>query len=63
MRASTVGASSLGEMTNFVAARPVYTVLGTEKLARLTSRAPRDWHEAVEEYVRTRWIPGNFPAV
>ena len=42
-------------MKNFVAARPVYTVLGTEKLARLTNRAPRDWHEAVEEHVRTHY--------
>ncbi len=56
MRATTVGASSLGEMKNFVAARPVYTVLGSEKLARLTNRAPRDWHEAVAEYIRTHYV-------
>ena len=55
MKATTVGASSLSEMKNFVAARPVYTVLGTEKLLRLTGRAPRAWQEAVEEYVRTHY--------
>ncbi len=54
MRATTVGASSLGEMKNFVARRPVYTVLGTKRLARLTS-PPRDWHDAVEEYVREHY--------
>ena len=35
MSAKTVGAGSLGEMKNFVARRPVYTVLGTEKYERL----------------------------
>ncbi len=55
MKASTVGALSLGEMKNFIARRPVYTVLGTEKYERLTGEAPRDWHEAVEEYVRDHY--------
>ncbi len=55
MRATTVGPSSLGEMTNFVARRPVYTVLGTKKVSRLTSQPPRDWHDAVEEYVRDHY--------
>ncbi|MBA3833072.1 MAG: dTDP-4-dehydrorhamnose reductase [Chthoniobacterales bacterium] len=52
MQATTIGASSLGEMKNFVARRPVYTVLGTEKYERLTGNAPRDWREAVADYVR-----------
>jgi dTDP-4-dehydrorhamnose reductase len=55
MKAKTVGATSLGEMKNFVARRPVYTVLGTEKYARLTGQAPRDWHDAVAEYVRDHY--------
>ncbi len=52
MAATRVGASSLGEMKNFVARRPVYTVLGTERYQRLTNEAPRDWHDAVEDYIR-----------
>ncbi len=55
MQAKSVGAVSLGEMKNFVARRPVYTVLGTEKYARLTGVAPRDWHEAVADYVRDHY--------
>ena len=54
MRATTVGALSLAEMKSFVARRPVYTVFATEKYERLTGRAPRDWHDAVAEYVRKR---------
>ena len=52
MKAKTVGAATLGEMKNFVARRPVYTVLGTEKYERLIGVAPRDWHIAVADYVR-----------
>lgn len=58
MQAKTVGASSLGEMKNFVARRPVYTVLATDKYKRLTGAAPRDWREAVEEYVRDHYREG-----
>jgi len=52
MKAKTVGASSLGEMKNFIARRPLYTVLGTQKYERLTGLAPRDWQLAVADYVR-----------
>ncbi|HEY2711770.1 MAG TPA: dTDP-4-dehydrorhamnose reductase [Chthoniobacterales bacterium] len=52
MKARTVGATSLAAMTHFVARRPVYTVLATEKYERITNQAPRDWHDAVAEYIR-----------
>ncbi|MGI8431031.1 MAG: dTDP-4-dehydrorhamnose reductase [Chthoniobacterales bacterium] len=55
MAATRVGASSLGEMKSFVARRPVYTVLATERYAELTGEAPRDWHDAVEQYVREHY--------
>lgn len=60
MRAETVGALSLGDMKNFVARRPVYTVLATEKYEQLTGRAPRDWHDAVAEYVREKAAADAF---
>ena len=50
---------SLGEMKNFIARRPVYSVLGTEKYERLTGNAPRDWHDAVAEYVTGSLCPVN----
>lgn len=43
----------------FIARRPVYTVLSSEKLAGLTGAAPRSWQEAVEDYV-TRHVAPRF---
>lgn len=51
MKARQVGRLSLGEMKNFVARRPVYTALATEKYERLTGNAPRDWQDAVMAYI------------
>jgi dTDP-4-dehydrorhamnose reductase len=55
MKARTVRASSLGEMKTFIARRPVYTVLGTQKYERLTGLAPRHWQLAVADYVRDHY--------
>ena len=60
MRAKTVEPLSLSDMKNFVARRPVYTVLATEKYEQLSGRAPRDWHDAVAEYVREKVAPKGF---
>jgi dTDP-4-dehydrorhamnose reductase len=38
-------------MKNFVAARPLYTVLSTAKFAALTGVQPRHWREAIAEYI------------
>ena len=55
MAARTVGASSLGEMKNFIARRPIYTVLGTKKFTSLTNSETPEWQEAVERYVREHY--------
>ncbi len=52
LRAHEVGAITLAEMKNFIARRPVHSVLATVKYERLTGEAPRDWREAVAAYVR-----------
>ncbi len=52
MKAKTVTASSLTEMKNFIAKRPVYSVLSSGKYLRSTGEAPRPWRDAVAEYVR-----------
>lgn len=52
LKTRTVGAISLNEMKNFIAKRPIYSVLSTEKYQRLTGKSPRDWRDAVSEYVQ-----------
>jgi dTDP-4-dehydrorhamnose reductase len=51
LKAERVGAVSLADMKNFVAQRPVHTVLSTGKFAALTGLKPRHWREAVAEYI------------
>jgi dTDP-4-dehydrorhamnose reductase len=52
MKARKVGAASLADKKNFIAKRPVYSVLATGKYQRATGKTPRHWHEAVEAFVR-----------
>lgn len=51
LKAHTVGAIRLSDMTNWVAPRPVYSVLSTAKYSELTGAAPRAWREAVADYI------------
>src|SRR6266487_3788257 len=51
LKARTVGALKLSEMTNWVARRPVYSVLSTAKYTELTGTAPRAWRDAVADYI------------
>jgi dTDP-4-dehydrorhamnose reductase len=51
LKAERVGAVSLADMKNFVAQRPLHTVLSTAKFAALTGAKPRHWREAVAEYI------------
>ncbi|MFL6545458.1 MAG: sugar nucleotide-binding protein, partial [Candidatus Udaeobacter sp.] len=51
LKTERIGAVSLADMKNFVARRPVHTVLSTAKFAALTGVQPRHWREAVAEYI------------
>ena len=53
MKARTVGPVSLADMKNFIAKRPVYSVLSSGKYQRATGETPRHWRHAVADYVRT----------
>ncbi len=53
MKTDGVGFIAMESMAAFVAKRPVYTVMSTDKLQRLTGTVPRPWQDAVEDFVRT----------
>jgi dTDP-4-dehydrorhamnose reductase len=52
LRAKTVGALKIANMKSWIAPRPAYSVLSTEKFFSLTGTTPRNWRDAVAEYVR-----------
>ena len=51
MRATKIGSVCLKDMKNFVAKRPVHSVLSTAKYEALSKAKPRTWRDAVAAYV------------
>jgi dTDP-4-dehydrorhamnose reductase len=52
LKARNVAPLKLADMKNWVARRPVYSVLSTAKYSALTNISPRSWRNAVAEYVQ-----------
>jgi dTDP-4-dehydrorhamnose reductase len=51
LKAKTIGERKLRDMTNWIARRPVYSVLSSAKYTKLTAISPRTWREAVSDYI------------
>jgi dTDP-4-dehydrorhamnose reductase len=52
LKAERVGAVNLKDMTQWVARRPVYSVLSSAKYAKLSGVSPRAWRDAVADYIK-----------
>ncbi len=52
LKAKTVAPLKLADMKNWMARRPVYSVLSTSKYISITGGTPRSWRDVVAEYVR-----------
>jgi dTDP-4-dehydrorhamnose reductase len=56
LKAKTVNALKLADMTNWVARRPIYSVLSTGKFSKLTGVSPRSWRDAVSDYIERSYL-------
>src|SRR5438034_2612845 len=51
LKAKPIGERELREMTNWIARRPVYSVLSSPNYTKFTAISPRTWREAVSDYI------------
>ena len=59
LKGRTVAPQKMADLKAFIARRPIYTAMNTRKLQAVTGLTPRSWQEAVEDYVRTLWVPAH----
>ena len=52
IKAKTVSPLELKDMKNWVARRPVYSVLSSARYTEFTGASPRAWRDAVADYIR-----------
>jgi dTDP-4-dehydrorhamnose reductase len=55
-KAQEIQPITLDSMTAFLARRPVYTVLATEKFSETTGLSARPWKDAVRDFVRRKFL-------
>jgi dTDP-4-dehydrorhamnose reductase len=61
LRAKKIQPIQLAEMKQFIAPRPVFSILSTRKLAAATGIKPRHWHESLRDYIIRKYAPVSSP--
>lgn len=56
LNANEVQPITLDSMTSFLARRPVYTVLATERFSTTTGLSARSWRDAVRDFVKRKFL-------
>jgi dTDP-4-dehydrorhamnose reductase len=56
LKARKVAPLKLSNMKNFIAHRPIYSVLSIAKYAAIASAPPRSWRDAVADYVNLSYL-------
>ena len=59
LKTTKLGGIPMDSLPNFIARRPHYSALSTEKYTRLTGSCPRPWKDAVSDYI-TRYLVPNI---
>jgi dTDP-4-dehydrorhamnose reductase len=62
LRANEVEPIRLADMKQFIAPRPVFSMLSNRKLTATTGMTPRHWHEALREYIFKKYAPISSPS-
>lgn len=57
LKTRTVLPIRLADMKQFIAPRPVFSILSSDKLAEVTGMEPRSWREALREYIFQKYAP------
>jgi dTDP-4-dehydrorhamnose reductase len=61
-RTARVKPIRLADMKQFIAPRPVYSILSTRKLSEATGYTPRHWQEALRDYILKKYAPISSPS-
>lgn len=57
LRTTKVEGIPLSDMKQFIAPRPVFSILSTAKLTAVIGSTPRHWHDALREYIFKKYAP------
>ncbi len=57
LRTTTVAPIRLADMKQFIAPRPIFSILSTRKLTSVTGISPRHWRDSLRDYILKKHAP------